>query len=192
MSFYSHQELVDITANKVASIFRCGMVLKEPRSMALSFSPDVFAVKKGGMTFQFEIKVSRSDFLKDKNKPHRITPSEDVGVFRYYVCPYGMISPDDPALVVSGVRWGLVWVDKGGKFHIKRGPTSKGVTSYNSAIMEECYKCLANRAHEVELMYSYHRSMIINAEENGVKIMDLANRINRDSNNLKQLCVKMR
>jgi len=51
-----------------------------------------------------EIKVSRSDFLKDKSKPFRINPEKGVGEYRYYLCPEGLVKEDElPA------NWGLLY-----------------------------------------------------------------------------------
>lgn len=50
-----------------------------------------------------EAKVSRSDFLADLKKPERMSPQEGVGVYRFYLCPPGIIGLDDlPA------GWGLL------------------------------------------------------------------------------------
>lgn len=49
-----------------------------------------------------EVKVSRSDFYADRKKPERM--SGGLGIYRFFLCPEGMISPDDlPA------RWGLLY-----------------------------------------------------------------------------------
>lgn len=58
-----------------------------------------------------ESKVSRTDFLRDKHKPHR-QAGKGLGDYRYYICPEGMITLDD-----LPERWGLLWVNKRG--HIK-------------------------------------------------------------------------
>jgi hypothetical protein len=57
-----------------------------------------------------EVKVSRSDFLRDKHKPHR--KSGGMGDYRYYMCPEGIINISD-----LPDRWGLLWVNKRG--HVK-------------------------------------------------------------------------
>lgn len=61
-------------------------------------------------TVLVECKVSRSDFLADKNKPHRHT--RGVGNWRYYMAPEGIISPAE-----LPDRWGLVEVNSRG--HLK-------------------------------------------------------------------------
>ncbi|EEO7295542.1 hypothetical protein G6599_004807, partial [Salmonella enterica] len=57
-----------------------------------------------------EVKVSRSDFLRDKHKPHR--QRGGLGDYRYYMCPEGIINISD-----LPDRWGLLWVNKRG--HVK-------------------------------------------------------------------------
>ncbi len=54
-----------------------------------------------------EAKVSRADFLADAKKPWRSgVPS--LGVYRFYLCPKGLIAPDElPS------RWGLLYEEKG-------------------------------------------------------------------------------
>lgn len=63
-----------------------------------------------GGSMLVEVKVSRSDFLRDKHKPHRQTGG--LGDFRYYMCPEGIITLDD-----LPDKWGLLWVNKRG--HVK-------------------------------------------------------------------------
>lgn len=51
-----------------------------------------------------EIKVSRPDFLKDKNKTFRKQNNLGVGDLRYYLCPAHLIEEED---LPEG--WGLLW-----------------------------------------------------------------------------------
>lgn len=55
-----------------------------------------------------EVKTSRSDFLKDKKKPSRITPELGGGEYRYYCCPKGLISPEE-----LPENWGLLYEENG-------------------------------------------------------------------------------
>lgn len=66
-----------------------------------------------------EVKVSRSDFLADKNKPHRQPDAVSVGNWRYYLCPEGIISPSD-----LPEKWGLLWVGPRGKVTPIVGPVT--------------------------------------------------------------------
>lgn len=56
-----------------------------------------------------EVKISRSDFLADRNKPHRNGETLGMGKWRFYLCPEGLISPDEVP-----EKWGLVYVTKRG------------------------------------------------------------------------------
>jgi len=72
-------------------------------------SPDAFGW--GGWTTQLiEVKTSRSDFLSDKRKQWRKNPDQGIGSFRSYLCPEGIIKPEDLPL-----KWGLLYADEKGK-----------------------------------------------------------------------------
>ncbi|QSL63971.1 hypothetical protein G0D86_29735 (plasmid) [Burkholderia multivorans] len=51
-----------------------------------------------------EAKVSRSDFLADARKPHRIAGG--LGIYRFYLCPPDVIQVSD-----LPERWGLLYAD---------------------------------------------------------------------------------
>lgn len=53
-----------------------------------------------------EVKVSRGDFLADKNKPERQNDGAGLGVYRFYLCPTGLIKPDE-----LPPKWGLLHSD---------------------------------------------------------------------------------
>lgn len=61
-----------------------------------------------------ESKVSRSDFLRDKHKPHR--QAGGMGDYRYFICPEGVIGIND-----LPDRWGLLWVNKRGHVKVMAG-----------------------------------------------------------------------
>lgn len=50
-----------------------------------------------------EAKVSRADFLADRNKPFRKNPDHGIGDFRYYLAPRGLIAEHD-----LPPQWGLI------------------------------------------------------------------------------------
>lgn len=56
-----------------------------------------------------EVKMSRSDFLADKRKPHRNGDVKGIGKWRYYLCPEGLIQPED-----LPEKWGLLYINKRG------------------------------------------------------------------------------
>jgi len=72
-------------------------------------SPDAFGF--GGSTTQLiEVKITRSDFLSDKNKYWRIHAWAGLGRFRSYLCPEGIIKESD-----LPDKWGLLYIDEKGK-----------------------------------------------------------------------------
>lgn len=190
----THKELVDLTASRVESMFGCGMILKEPKTIRLHYSPDVFAVKKGGVTFQFEIKVSRSDFLKDQVKGHRTSPEKDVGLFRYYVVPWGLVLPDDPLLSSNGVKWGLIWVEGGSarRLRVMAGPNPrKAFNKFADGSFKE-YECPRDHMAEMEFIYSLYRSLVMGSCGEAIKVGSIAERIYSDALDLKATCSRMR
>jgi len=55
-----------------------------------------------------EVKVSRPDFIADRNKPERQVDGAGLGVYRFYLCPAGLILPEElPS------RWGLLYAEIG-------------------------------------------------------------------------------
>jgi len=87
---------------------------------------DEYVAKEVGFIFTtlVEVKVSRSDFLADFKKPHRLVQKDGMGNYRYYCCPDGMIKPDE-----LPENWGLLY-ERNGK--IKSIKTAKFVESNKS------------------------------------------------------------
>lgn len=69
-----------------------------------------------GHSVLVEVKVSRSDFLRDKHKPHRQPGTPSLGDFRYFMCPAGLLTLDD---MPEG--WGLLWVNARGHVQVMAG-----------------------------------------------------------------------
>lgn len=93
----------------------CKIALNEVGAVGDTELADAWGYRWGwqGGSVLVESKVSRSDFLRDKHKPHRRQePGVGLGDFRYYICPEGLINIDD-----LPDRWGLLWVNKRG--HVK-------------------------------------------------------------------------
>lgn len=103
---HTHAELVD-RARKWLRRKGCKVVLAEFVSMTQE-TPDAIGWRgTSGESYLIEVKVSRSDFLRDRKKAFRIEPGMGVGAYRYYMCPPGMIRVDElPA------GWGLLYVHK--------------------------------------------------------------------------------
>ncbi|HEY9096428.1 MAG TPA: adenylosuccinate synthase [Hydrogenophaga sp.] len=91
----------------------CSIAVSECQSGCSGEIPDAigFRANWAGGSVVVEVKVSRSDFLADKAKPHR-QPGRGMGTWRYYMAPEGLIKPEE-----LPERWGLLEVNKRG--HVK-------------------------------------------------------------------------
>lgn len=110
----------------------CHFAIVEPS--VYGENPDVFGVRHGIIsppktignmayiggydvgTVVIEVKTSRSDFLRDKDKKHRSSESLGLGKWRYYLCPEKVIKVED-----LPEKWGLLWVTKNGSIKIIAG-----------------------------------------------------------------------
>lgn len=81
---------------------RCGIVLSE-QSCTDGETPDVIGWKKKCRSVLIECKISRADFLADREKPFRKDPTQGMGCERLYLAPQGLIRVEElPAC------WGLL------------------------------------------------------------------------------------
>ena len=118
-------------------------------------NPDVFGVRHGihghGIgTFLLEAKTSRSDFLADRSKPHRLNPEIGMGKYRYYICPTDLIKPHE-----LPEKWGLIYVSPKGICKVVAGVLSapkikyycqwskKNKSHFDHQKVEENFKTLA-------------------------------------------------
>ena len=84
--------------------YRCGVVLSEQACVSGEM-PDAIGWKKACRSVLVECKVSRADFVADRDKPFRQRPEIGVGCERYYLAPRGLVSIEElPA------SWGLLEV----------------------------------------------------------------------------------
>ncbi len=99
----THSKLV-LLAVRWLRRYRCGVVLSEQACISGEM-PDAIGWKKACHSVLVESKVSRADFLADRNKPFREKPGTGVGCERYYLAPRGLIRMEElPA------GWGLLEV----------------------------------------------------------------------------------
>ena len=84
--------------------YRCGVVLSE-QSCVSGEMPDAIGWKKACHSVLVESKVSRGDFLADRDKRFRQKPEMGVGCERYYLAPRGLIR-----IVELPMGWGLLEV----------------------------------------------------------------------------------
>ena len=80
----------------------CGVVLSE-QSCASGETPDAIGWKRACHSVVVECKISRADFLADREKPFRKKPEKGMGCERFYLVPAGLISANE---VPPG--WGLL------------------------------------------------------------------------------------
>ncbi|HCT7937168.1 TPA: adenylosuccinate synthase [Pseudomonas aeruginosa] len=92
----------------------CHVAVSECRSGWTGEVPDAIGFRAAGNlddgSVVVECKTSRSDFLADRKKAHRVNGG--CGNWRYFMAPEGIISPDE-----LPERWGLLIVNSRG--HVK-------------------------------------------------------------------------
>lgn len=142
-----HKELVEIGFKWLRK--RCGAVFKEITT-ANRETPDVIGFMSGE-SILIEVKVSRSDFLRDKKKYHRGTSAKGMGRYRFYLCPEGLIKKED-----LPYYWGLLWVNSKGKVEIIHNPYCRNPTGN---IYSGGFDCDIEAEHR--FMYSILRRMSV-------------------------------
>jgi hypothetical protein len=98
----THAQLVRLAENWLRRHYRCGIVLSE-QSCASGETPDVIGWKGKCRSVLVECKISRADFLADREKPFRKDAAQGMGCERFYLTPRGLI---DKAELPRG--WGLL------------------------------------------------------------------------------------
>ena len=98
----THAQLVRMAEEWLRRCYRCGIVLSE-QSCTDGETPDVIGWKKKCRSVLIECKISRADFLADREKPFRKEPARGMGCERFYLVPQGLIRVQElPAC------WGLL------------------------------------------------------------------------------------
>lgn len=97
----NHQKLVSSAVSWLRG-YGCGVVLSE-QSCASGETPDAIGWKRGCHSVVVECKVTRPDFLADREKPFRLQPAKGMGCERYYLTPAGLL---DRKELPAG--WGLL------------------------------------------------------------------------------------
>lgn len=103
--FPTHKQLVTRMSIWYKNRHQSCIVITE-MSTAARETPDLIVWRSGAHSTLVECKVSRSDFLSDKDKFFRKQESYGMGDERYYAAPAGMIKPEE---LPEG--WGLLEVD---------------------------------------------------------------------------------
>lgn len=145
---FSHRKLVEISYAWL--IKRCGFAFKELRSFS-NECPDVLGFRSDE-SILIECKVSRNDFLADKNKPFRKISCNGMGNYRLYCCPKGLIKKEE-----LPEKWGLIYVNENGKATLVHNCfNNKG----GNMFLEE-NRFEANREEEIKMLYTALRRLHI-------------------------------
>jgi hypothetical protein len=108
----THQKLVQKAVAWLRGC-RCGVVLSEQACVSGEV-PDAIGWKRTCHSVLVECKVSRADFLADREKLVRQKPELGVGCERFYLTPAGLIQPEE---LPPG--WGLLEL-RNGKIEVLR------------------------------------------------------------------------
>jgi hypothetical protein len=118
----THAQLVRMAEQWLRRNYRCGIVLSE-QSCASGETPDVIGWKGKCRSVLIECKISRADFLADREKSFRKDPSQGMGCERFYLVPKGMVRSDE-----LPKSWGLLEA-KGRAISIAARPARKAQRS---------------------------------------------------------------
>ncbi|MEV1705349.1 adenylosuccinate synthase [Pseudomonas aeruginosa] len=143
---FTHRDLCDIAVKWLqrpnsAGGPGCHVAVSECRTGWTGEIPDAIGFRAAGFedgSIVIECKVSRSDFLADRRKSHRV--SGGVGNWRYFLAPAGVIQADE---LPQG--WGLLEVNRRG--HVK---ALAGVAAYYRCGYDELREQTAVWRHEAD------------------------------------------
>lgn len=126
----THDKLVCISGkwlkkhSQNARIPNCRLVRTELKTV-IDEIPDVIGWCSS-CSIMIEVKVSRSDFLKDAKKPFRTKSESGIGEYRYYCCPQGLIRPHD-----IPEKWGLLWYNGSNELEIVKDAIAQNANVIN-------------------------------------------------------------
>ncbi len=101
----THAQLVEQAVAWLRS-YRCGVVLSEQACISGEM-PDAIGWKRASHSVLVECKISRADFLADRDKPFRQKPDLGLGCERFYLTPPQLLQAKE---LPPG--WGLLEVRK--------------------------------------------------------------------------------
>jgi hypothetical protein len=97
----THAQLVEKAVEWLRA-YRCAVVLSEQACVSGEM-PDAIGWKRASHSVLIECKISRADFLADREKPFRQSPELGLGCERFYLTPPHLLRPKE---LPSG--WGLL------------------------------------------------------------------------------------
>lgn len=74
--------------------YRCGVILSEQACLSGEM-PDAIGWKRACHSVLIECKISRADFLADRQKPFRQKPGVGLGCERFYLTPPSLLQADE-------------------------------------------------------------------------------------------------
>lgn len=102
---------IQLAIGKMQTLKFHSPVCENVKYLINDFELDVMSISKSGMLYEFEVKVSRSDFLADKKKRkhefYKIYPNRQPNYFSY-ACPKHLINLNE-----IGSNCGLYYFDNG-------------------------------------------------------------------------------
>lgn len=144
----SHGQLIYL-AEKWLWRQNCGIVFRDPFRPAVSNGelPDAIGWRQR-ISILVECKATRADFHADALKSFRASPAKGVGDWRFYLCPTGVIRPEE---VPAG--WGLLYAGN------QRVTTVIGLPSRIGWDVDPPFR--ANKCAELEMMYVALRRFVV-------------------------------
>lgn len=137
----THAELVERAVRWLRGTAGCPIAFGEVVTLCPE-TPDAIGFRdSGASTYLIECKVSRADFLADRNKAHR-RADRALGLYRYYMVPPGLITADE-----TPERWGLLYAHPA-KVELVKGKRPK------SWKHEPEFCCEPHRENEATVLYS--------------------------------------
>lgn len=141
----THEQLT-IIAEKWLQGRGCGVTFRELVTRSRwGEIPDAIGWRDG-VSILVEAKASRSDFLADRSKPFRVIPENGMGDWRFYLCPPGVIKPND-----LPPDWGLLYA------HNNRVECVHGVPKGNTGWGQPPFS--SNRRSETVMLVSALRRL---------------------------------
>jgi hypothetical protein len=149
----SHRDLCDIAVRWLRRPFSaqghgCNFAVSECRSaFGGGETPDAIGYRAQGWrdgTVIVEAKVSRSDFLADRAKPHRLAGG--MGTWRYFIAPAGLLKAEE-----LPDRWGLIEVSSRRQPKVRAG-AALTFSSFHDRGGEEEWRHVPDQAAELSLL----------------------------------------
>ena len=137
----THRELVLRAERWLLKTKGCGFAFRE-LTPANGEIPDAIGWKNKCVSILVECKTSKADFLSDKHKYFRRDSYRGMGKYRYYMCPKGVIKPEE---LPQG--WGLLYCLK------------NIIRKVKDAVYQEC-----DQAAEIGLLVSALRRVHIHGD----------------------------